>query len=313
MPVKTILSEPGPTAPDYGQWNNQIASAALKGKIYNIVIEPNLDEPGSGGTGYDPLNPPLVTISGDGAGATAVAVVNASSPYNITKINVTNSGTSPYNVVYVTIADPVSGITARARAILSPSGTIIVKDIDNNEMVLSGHGTDAVKELGGFYVGIKTSLRYSEDSGDPQYGNFITDGSFRQLGIVKNPYELGTTDILSQPTYSALKYLRVSTPSNIVSGDYINSSESGAIAFIDSWESAAEGGAILKYHQNDKTGYKAFTTGIFTTNSGGSGTIDSIHNQEVERFSGKILFLENRKKIDRSSTQIEDIKLVIEF
>jgi hypothetical protein len=221
--------------------------------------------------------------------------VNALSPFNITAINIANSGTQAYNVVYVTVASPVSGTTATARAVLSPKG---------------GHGTNATSELGGFYVGIKVSLQYSENPEDPNYGAFITDGSFRQLGIVKTPYEYGTTDAGVETTYSALKSLEVSSPSNIFAGDYIEGSISGAKAYIDSWHSAT---GILKYHQNDKTGYTPFATGLFTTNTGGSGTIDTIVAQEVEPFSGQILFLENRRKIDRSATQIEDVKLIIEF
>ena len=288
MPVKTVLSAPGGGEPDITQWNNQVGSAALDGKIYRIVVV-------NGGTGYNPSVPPAVTILGDGAGVTATAVVNASAPFNVTGINVTNTGTSAYNTVNVTVAAPVTGTTATARAVLSPKG---------------GHGTRAAEELGGFYVGIIVSLEYSEDPEDPEYGNFITDGSFRQLGIIKNPYVFGTTDVGTETTYSALKHLVVTSPSNIAVGDYIDSSISGANAYIDSWDSAT---GTLKYHQNDKTGYVPFATGVFTTSTAGSGTITTIVDQDVEPFSGQILFLENRTKIDRSATQIEDVKLIIEF
>jgi hypothetical protein len=264
MPVKRVLSAPGSTDADFGQWNNQVTSAALKGKIYRVVVE-------DGGTGYDPETPPAVTILGDGVGATAVAVVNTLAPFNITAINIVNSSaqTQAYNVAYVTVAPPVDGTTATARAVLSPKG---------------GHGTDAASELGGFYVGIKVTLAYSENSADPGTGPFITDGSFRQLGIVKNPYEYGTTDVGFETTYSALKSLVVSSPSNISAGDYIEGQSSGAKAYIDSWHSAAlSTTGTLKYHQNDKTGYTPFEAGeTFTTNTSGSGTIDTI----VAPYSG---------------------------
>jgi hypothetical protein len=57
-------------------------------------------------------------------------------------------------------------------------------------------------------------------------------------------------------------------------------------------------------------------------NSGGSatlntsdafGTIANGYGSEVKRNSGQLIFLENRDPINRSSSQIEDIKLIVEF
>ena len=55
---------------------------------------------------------------------------------------------------------------------------------------------------------------------------------------------------------------------------------------------------------------------IVTGASGGSAALKSssaIVAAEVERNSGELLFLENRDPVNRSATQIEDIKLIIEF
>ena len=69
-----------------------------------------------------------------------------------------------------------------------------------------------------------------------------------------------------------------------------------------------------KYHQNEKTGFKVFGgTEAFTTSGSGSGTVSALHNPDVARYSGRILFLENRAPINRSATQTEDIKIIIEF
>jgi hypothetical protein len=45
----------------------------------------------------------------------------------------------------------------------------------------------------------------------------------------------------------------------------------------------------------------------------GEAEIVSLGNPEVQRFSGEILFLENRKAINRTLSQIEDVKIIIEF
>ena len=70
--------------------------------------------------------------------------------------------------------------------------------------------------------------------------------------------------------------------------------------------------AIIK---NDKTGYGTFVTATAITGAGGVGTgiVATLLNPEVTRFSGKILFVENRAAINRSASQIEDIKIITEF
>ena len=45
---------------------------------------------------------------------------------------------------------------------------------------------------------------------------------------------------------------------------------------------------------------------------GNADTIDSTF-PEVERFTGNILYIENRGAVTRASDQIEDIKLIIEM
>ena len=39
----------------------------------------------------------------------------------------------------------------------------------------------------------------------------------------------------------------------------------------------------------------------------------AVINPEVDRASGEVLFYENRAPISRTTTQIEDIKLILEF
>ena len=82
---------------------------------------------------------------------------------------------------------------------------------------------------------------------------------------------------------------------------------------------------ILYYYQNEKTGYANFVSGdtvAGTLPNGGSatlntsdafGTIANGYGSEVKRNSGQLIFLENRDPINRSSSQIEDIKLIVEF
>ena len=42
-------------------------------------------------------------------------------------------------------------------------------------------------------------------------------------------------------------------------------------------------------------------------------TISSVVDEEVKKYEGDILYLENRRAILRSEDQVEDIKVIIEF
>ena len=54
-------------------------------------------------------------------------------------------------------------------------------------------------------------------------------------------------------------------------------------------------------------------TGGSSSTSGALESSSATKNPEVNRGSGEMLFLENRNPINRTTTQIEDIKVIIEF
>lgn len=287
MPVKTVVLPQGGigelSPEDQTRYNNQNLSAADAGRIYRIHVT-------AGGTGY--TSAPTVVINGNGSGATATAIVSGNT---VTRVDIVTNGAN-YSVASVSFTGG-GGSGAAARAILSPKG---------------GHGTDPVSELGGFYIGMRVVLNGPEGSGD-----FIVDGAtFRQIGIIKNPYNQGTTNIAGAATLSALKSLTLtggSVTGVFQVGDYITdtSGGSGARAYVDAYNPST---GVLKYHQNDKTGYVPFTVGMTIGGaSSGSGPIATLSNPEVDRFSGEVMFIENRAAIIRSGSQLEDIKMILEF
>jgi hypothetical protein len=73
----------------------------------------------------------------------------------------------------------------------------------------------------------------------------------------------------------------------------------------------------VHYIQNDKTGYTAFGNSLVVTGQTSTTALTTestaVINPEVDRASGEILFYENRAAISRTTTQIEDIKLILEF
>ena len=253
--------------------------------------------------GQDYSSTPTVTITGDGTGATATAVMAGSgSSQTVSSITVTDKGTD-YNVADIVISGG-GGSLATARAVISPP---------------NGHGTDPISELGAFFVAINTQLSGSEG------GDLTVGQDFRQIALIKNPQNFGSDVIASATTLRARRSLRLHSGASLTGfavDQVISGSTSGAKAYLVEIDTSNK---VLYYYQNEKTGFGNFVSGDTITGTlpnGGSatlntgdafGTVANGYGPEVKRNSGQLIFLENRDPINRSSSQIEDIKLIVEF
>ena len=270
VPVKKLASDDGSI-----QWNVQAAS--VDGAIHRIKVT-------NGGSGY--ASAPSVNISGDGTGATATAVISGGV---VTAINMTTVG-SGYSRVIVTLSGGTPSVAATARAVVSPQG---------------GHGSNPITELGGFYVMTQVLLEGADGSGD-----FIIDNDYRQLGIVRNPYDFGTTNVATSTTKSALSIVNhgSTTGGSFAKDAEIVGGTSGARAFV-----ASTGTGLVKVYQNDTTGYIAFQNGEVITQGAVSASVVSVTDPEIEKYSGEVVYIENRSPVNRASNQTEDVRLVIEM
>ena len=148
---------------------------------------------------------------------------------------------------------------------------------------------------------------------DEGSGDFPIDNDFRQLGLIRNPFNFGTTVNATASTLQATRNLVYGSlaggafaPDEIITGG-----TSGAQAYITSID---VGTSTIRYHQDATTGYGTFQGSEAISNSGAvTANISSLGNPEVEKFSGEVLYIENRSAVARANSQIEDIKLVLEF
>ena len=261
IPVQTLTSDDGTD-----QWDVQ--TAAIDGGIHVIKVT-------AGGSGY--ATAPVVTITGDGTGATANSTITANV---VTSVTVTAVGTG-YTRATVTFA---SGAAA-ANAIISPKG---------------GHGSDSVEELGGKYIMLNVRLDGSEGN------TFSTANEFRQVGIVRDPYLYGTTTRAVASTFRQTFKYQLSGISGTFTADEVITSGSNTASLIEFTTPNIFTTLPLNLPF-------ANTTSVSGGTSGATGTIAAITTPGLKPYSGDIIYVENRGPIARATDQIEDVKLVIQF
>ena len=212
-----------------------------------------------------------------------------------------------------------SGTGGAVEVIISPKG---------------GHGNDAIGELGGHFVMNAVTLTQAE--GD----DITTQNDFRQVGLVVDPTTYGSTTVASATTARQTFVVKLDTNSGTFEADeQITQATTGAVGKVVEFDSSLS----LLYFQQERfsgfgtstanSGLPAFsgtnqitggTSGATGTPSGTTDTVTLANNNtltltsgyanpELQPDSGTIVYLENRKPIQRDSDQTEDIKLIIEF
>lgn len=285
MPVKEVTSNPGQYDAYIDQWS--VREAAVDGRVDTVVVT-------AGGSGY--TTAPTVAILGDGTGATATAVIDSGSG-QVVKINITNGGTG---YTYATIQmQGGNGTNAAARVILPPQ---------------RGHGFNPVEELGGYYVMMNVRLEYDDGTGD-----FPVDNDYRRIMLIRDPFNYGTTVISTATTMKATRELTINTAvSTFLEDEIITGGTSGAVGRIINIAVGASTTTIryiqLSADAGNVNGADFATAEVITgTTSLSTGTISALSNPEVQPFSGDVLYVENRRLINRAPDQIEDIKIIVEM
>ena len=205
------------------------------------------------------------------------------------------------------------------------------------EVVISpknGHGNDAIGELGGHFVMTATTLSQAE--GD----DITTSNDFRQVGIVVDPTNFGTSTVATASTARQTFVVKGSSVSGTFEVDEkITQATTGAVGKVVEFDSTRS----LLYFQQERFGDFGTTstngdhsvfegTNVITgatssatltpssdsetitlANNNTLATTSGYQNPELQPDSGNIIYLENRKPIQRDSDQTEDIKLIIEF
>ena len=326
--AKYVTSEFIPVVTD-----STVSAAAVDGAIESLTI--------TGGSGYtNGTYYAAVYGDGDNAGTASGAIVritvsgNQIQSFGLTAGTDTTIHTAGANYTFGTV-NLGAGYTFSDSALTSASnmggsgGAVNVVISPKN-----GHGFFPCEELGGHFVMTATTLTGDESD------DFTAANDFRQVGLIVDPTNFGTSTIASATTLRQTYVVKMASSSGTFEVDEkISQATTGAIGKVVEWDSTL---GLLYYQQerfgdfgtnNTTGGYVAFsgTNTVTGASSGATGTPSSTTesvtlangtalsltsgyaNPELEPDSGLILYLENRKPIQRDTDQTEDIKLIIEF
>lgn len=328
--------------------DSAVQTAAVNGAIHQVVIEAS----GSGfvtannGTYFVPVRGDntdncivQITISSQSLTSATIATNNGTL---LTGSNY-SYGYLDYSRCYKQLAKALNESTA----VSSDYENFVPRNIKITPIISppGGHGSNALYELGAYRIMINKSLDFLDGEGD-----IPVDMQFRRFGLIEDPQRNGTSEDYVINTATACRAIKFSTLTfngNFNIGEIIRQPSTGATGRVIHWDSINK---VLRYYQNEyingtqtaelKYKYIPFSGTSAINGSpiseGGSGITGAIpdtsfsNNQtitqtsgivfangysvsEVKKFSGKILYVENRKPVVRSNDQIEDVKLVIEF
>ena len=294
--------------------DSTVSAAAVDGALDTDLVV-------AGGSGYNTSSGSTISaipIRGDGSSGVASVTISSGA---VSAVSITTAGTG-YTYAYITNADIIaatnaggSGSGANINVIIPPKG---------------GHGSDALKELGAFYVMMNKSLVGAEGTSDIGVAN-----DFRRIGLVRNPYNFGTTTVASADTRRQL-YAAVfsSVSGTFVADEEINQASTGAVGKVVEYDATnkllywyqtrfpdvgtdSNGNATAFSGANAITGQTSSASATPLTSSStdvnGVSITSGYSNPELAADSGDILYVENRSPITRASDQTENIKLIIEF
>lgn len=263
--------------------NSLVSEAALSGKIDTLKIITK-------GSGYYQSNT-TITVQGNGSNLAITPVIldNKLEDYEIT------NGGNNYSYVNLTVTG--AGTGANIRAIISPPG---------------GHGKNNVRELKAKHLMFSTVLNYEATN-----TNLPANISYRSVGLIFD-LKSNTGSRLNSYTSGANKIIKINPDygADFSQNQYITGNISNANAFVF-YTQINTGNTDLRIIQASEltSNFNNFSVGevVTASNTGSQGTVISISEEPVQKYSGDIIYIDNRAPITRSLEQTESIHIVIGF
>ena len=250
--------------------------SAIPGAIYNINIDAK-------GNNYSNAN---VVINGDGTGFSGSVVIDEANSNGISKITVVNPG---LNYTYANVViQGATGSGAKANVIFPPK---------------NGHGSDPVKELFADAVIFYSTINYETNQG------IFVDNDLRQFGLIKDIEKYDNRQLFANSLGSACFLVTLNTTSGL-SKDLQLSLKSDVNRKFDVVEYTSTQALLLS--KNNKA--LANNNVLIDLSTNNEYTVSSLDKSPaINKFSGEIIFIDNKTKISYSDQQVVTLKTVIKL
>lgn len=265
-----------------------VQNAATFGQIVGYAVD-------SGGAGY--TSTPTITVTGNGTKAKAGATISGGQVVKVELIDSSGNYTLGSGYDFADVAVTGGG---------SPTKPASVRAILSTPLGLGGDPRDDLRS---------TAIMFNVKPEGTENTDFIVGNDFRQVGLMKDLKDSSGSVDFTASTGIILKQLKLSSVTTGFTADNtIQGSTSGVEALIDKVDSSN-----IWYHQTEVTGFGNFDSGenITETDGNGAGVLNASFapyiNPEIDAFSGKLLYIDNRAAITRATDQTEDIKIVIQI
>ena len=193
---------------------------------------------------------------------------------------------------------------------------------------LEGFGYDIRTHTPAHYAGVYARFAEGVDS------EALTTAAYRQISILKNPQRRtddSPDDIENdEPSYTyadaqaidCLNYIQIASADQNLQGfdpgTVISQASTGAKAQVVHVDLGAK---KIYYQQQDQfiSNFLPFDTGESIVTEGSNpitidgSVVQSLYTSEYIKDTGEVIFIDNRKRINRNQDQIEDLRIIIQF
>ncbi|CAB5221891.1 hypothetical protein UFOVP242_126 [uncultured Caudovirales phage] len=259
--------------------------SAVPGALHAFRVE-------DGGTGYSQAN---VSVVGDGESFTGEVVLADNA---VSYITVTTPGLG-YSYANVTITG--DGANANVTAILSPYG---------------GHGSDPVRELNADTLMFTSTINNEKNQG------IVVTNDYRQFGIIKDIKQYGSGQMYASSLNGGLSYtgvtgsacylLTMDTVSGLAADTVLQHTMGASTRDMEIVHVEAATNQILLAYKD--THDLAVGDELLDPTSNLTYTISVIDAEpEINKFSGDLLYIDNRTAASYSAQQLVTLRTVIKL
>ena len=266
---------PNLSADDLDTLQSVVELSAVDGGIHAFRIA-------NVGSGYSYAN---VVVTGDGSGFAGNVVLTNNT---ISYITVQSPGAG-YTFANVTITG--NGANANVSAIISPTG---------------GHGSDPVKEL------FADTLMFTSTINNERNHSVLVQNDYRQFGIIRDIDKFTNDQAYANVTGSACYLITTDTVIGLARDDILTITISGAERNYEVVEIVSASNQLLL---QDKNNYALLVGDVLTDETSNLNYTVTVINKtpDINKFSGDLLFIDNRTAVSYSEQQLVTLRTVLKL